>query len=245
MFPQGVNRHTHEIQTAKLWRWLTSRSTEKWSFRWNVWKLVVYWKSIWLFLARLSRSLIWWAYRIGRSPSSVVLAVRRSLNSFSSESTGQIKVKFHMELLLDGGTLVCSNGPGHMTNMATMPIYGKKKLKHPLLWNQKADDHETLLYASLSARVLPSLLKWWPWVDLDLFSRRSNLVPYAFVWEKGKTMDFSETIVIYYLKLATDDRSDKKFLLTSKLCPLGAVCLLSWGYIHVKKSWKKKKKQIV
>ena len=37
-------------------------------------------------------------------------------------------------------------------------------------------------------------------------------------------MDFSETIVVCYLKLATDDRSDKKFLLTSKLCPLGAVC---------------------
>ena len=34
-------------------------------------------------------------------------------------------------------------------------------------------------------------------------------------------MDFSETIVIYDLKLATDDRTDKKFSLTSKLCPLG------------------------
>ena len=59
---------------------------------------------------------------------------------------------------------------------------------------------------------------------------RSNLVPYAFVWEKGKTMDFSEAIVDYDLKLATDDRSDKKFLLTSKLC----LCMpLPWGYIHV------------
>ena len=46
-------------------------------------------------------------------------------------------------------------------------------------------------------------------------------------------MGFSETIVGYDLKLATDDRSDKKFLLTSKLCPLGAVCPLPWGYIHV------------
>ena len=34
-------------------------------------------------------------------------------------------------------------------------------------------------------------------------------------------MDFSETIIVYDLKVATDDRSDKKFLLTSKLCPLG------------------------
>ena len=46
-------------------------------------------------------------------------------------------------------------------------------------------------------------------------------------------MDFSETIVVYDLKLATDDRSDKKFLMTSKLCPLGAVYLLPWGCIHV------------
>ena len=46
-------------------------------------------------------------------------------------------------------------------------------------------------------------------------------------------MDFSETVVIYDLKLARDDRSDKKFLLTSKLCPLGAVCPLSRGYVHV------------
>ena len=43
-------------------------------------------------------------------------------------------------------------------------------------------------------------------------------------------MDFSETIVVYDLKLAADDQSDKKFLLTSK--PLGAVCPLPWGYIH-------------
>ena len=70
-------------------------------------------------------------------------------------------------------------------------------------------------------------------LTLTYFTSRSNLVPYAFVWEKGKTMDFSETIVVYDLKLATDDQSDKKFLLTSNLCPLGAVCPLHRGYIHV------------
>ena len=43
------------------------------------------------------------------------------------------------------------------------------------------------------------------------------------LYGEGKTMDFSETIVVYDLKLATDDWSDKKFLLTSKFCPLGAV----------------------
>ena len=72
-----------------------------------------------------------------------------------------------------------------------------------------------------------------PGLTLTYFTARSNLVPYAFVWEKGKTMDFSETIVVYDLKLATDDRSDKKFLLTSKLYPLGTVCPLPRGYIYV------------
>ena len=42
-------------------------------------------------------------------------------------------------------------------------------------------------------------------LTLTYFMARSDLVPYAFVWEKGKTMDFSATIVVYDLKLATDD----------------------------------------
>ena len=61
----------------------------------------------------------------------------------------------------------------------------------------------------------------------------SPLSPWTFYRREGKAMDFSETIVVYDLKLATGDQSDKKFLLTSKLCPLGAVCPLPMGYIHV------------
>ena len=50
------------------------------------------------------------------------------------------------------------------------------------------------------------------------------MVPYAFVWEKGKTMDFSETVVVYDLKLATDDQSDKKFSVDIKtLSPGGCM----------------------
>ena len=73
-----------------------------------------------------------------------------------------------------------------------------------------------------------------PELTLTYFMTRSNLVPSDFVWEKGKTMDFSETVVVYYLKLATDDRSDKKFLSTSKLCPLGAVCPAPGLYTCIK-----------
>ena len=53
-----------------------------------------------------------------------------------------------------------------------------------------------------------------PGLTMTYFMARSNFLPNAFVWEKCKTMDFSETVVVYDLKLATDDQSDKKFLLT-------------------------------
>ena len=69
------------------------------------------------------------AYRIGRPPSYVFIHCPHSLNIFSSETTGPIKVKFHIELLWDGETKVCSNGPGHITKIATMPIYGKNLKK--------------------------------------------------------------------------------------------------------------------
>ena len=62
-----------------------------------------------------------------------------------------------MEPPWDGGTKVYSNGSGHMTKLAAMPIYGKT-LKKNLLWNQKADDLENW-YAPLGAPVLPNLFK--------------------------------------------------------------------------------------
>ena len=77
-----------------------------------------------------------------------------------------------------------------------------KTLKNLLLWNRKADDLETW-YATSDAKVLPSLFKINddPGLTLTCFTARSNLVPYAFVWEKDKTMEFSETIVVYDVKV--------------------------------------------
>ena len=76
------------------------------------------------FLAHLSRRLIGelLGYVGLRRPS---VCRPHSLNIFSSETSGPMKVKFHMELLEDGGTKVCSNGPGRKTKMTAMPIYGK------------------------------------------------------------------------------------------------------------------------
>ena len=67
-----------------------------------------------------------------RRPSSVVRrpssSVRPSTisNVFSSETAWPIKAKFYVEPPWEGGTKVYINGPGHMTKMAAMPIYGKK-----------------------------------------------------------------------------------------------------------------------
>ena len=47
-------------------------------------------------------------------------------NIFSSETAWPIKAKFYVEPPWEGGTKVCINGPGHMTKMAVMPIYGKQ-----------------------------------------------------------------------------------------------------------------------
>ena len=58
-----------------------------------------------------------------RRPSSTIS------NIFSSETAWPIKAKFYVEPPWEGGTKVCINGPGHMTKMAAMPIYGKNLKK--------------------------------------------------------------------------------------------------------------------
>ena len=50
-------------------------------------------------------------------------------NFFSLETARLIEAKFHVELPWDGRMKLCSNGPGNMTSMATMPISGKKRKK--------------------------------------------------------------------------------------------------------------------
>ena len=78
--------------------------------------------------------------------------------------------------------------------------YMVKTLKNLLLWNQRpmtlklGMQHWVLEYYQVCSNDDPEL-------TLTYFMAKSNLVPYAFVWEKGKTMDFSETIVVYDVKV--------------------------------------------
>ena len=79
-------------------------------------------------------------------------------------------------------------------------LKNKQKKKH-LLWKQKADD----LKGGMQHRVFEYYQIWSndePGLTLTYFTARSNLTPYAFVWGKCSTVDFSETIVVYDIKLA-------------------------------------------
>ena len=131
-------------------------------------------------LAHLSRRLTGGliGYPWIRRPSVVRPSVRPFTfsNIFSSETAWPIKAKFYVEPPWEGGTKVFINGPGHMTKMAAMPIYGKN-LKN-LLQNQKSYDLETWHVAS-GTQALQSLYKIInddPGLTLTYFSARSNLV---------------------------------------------------------------------
>ena len=100
-------------------------------------------------------------------------------NFFSLETAGPIEDKFYVALPWDGRTKVYSNGLGHMTKIAAMPIYGKS-LKNLLLWHQKADDLESW-YAALVLENYYVCSNDDPGLTMAYFTRRSNLVPYAFV----------------------------------------------------------------
>ena len=91
-----------------------------------------------LFLAHLSQRLIdeligysWSGVRPSVGVGVVRPSVRRSQCSkiFFFETTGPIKAKFYVEPPWVGGTLFCSQHPGHMTKMAATPIYGKNPSK--------------------------------------------------------------------------------------------------------------------
>ena len=57
-----------------------------------------------------------------RRLSSVLCRLSTFSNIFSSETTGPIEVKFHVEHPWDGETNVYSRGPDHKTKMTDMPI---------------------------------------------------------------------------------------------------------------------------
>ena len=87
-----------------------------------------------------------------------------------------------------------------MTKMATIPIYGENPLK--IFFSGTGTPISTKLgmyYRGIQPIIICSNDD--PGVTLTYFTARSNLVTYAFLWDKVKTMDFSETNAACDLKV--------------------------------------------
>ena len=102
-----------------------------------------------------------------------------------------------MEPPRDGGTKVCSNGPGHMTKMATMPIYGKKFKKiifsgtKRLMAFKLGMQRRVLEYYQVCSNN-----------DLYLFYGKVKFAPLCFrMGKKVKHLEFSEIILVYDIKV--------------------------------------------
>ena len=115
-----------------------------------------------------------------------------SLNIFSQDTVWPIEAKFHMVYTWEWGTNVCSNGPGHMTKWPPCPYMVKtlkifySGTKCPMTLKLGMKDH-VLEYYTVCSNDDPGL-------TLTYFTTRSNLVPYAFVWEKVRQWIFQKLL---------------------------------------------------
>ena len=76
----------------------------------------------------------------------------------SSETIRPFELKFHMKTPYDRIAKIYTKCTGHMTKMATTPIYGQRPFKCFFLWNQKANGLGTW-YVALGMLALPDLHK--------------------------------------------------------------------------------------
>ena len=80
------------------------------------------------------------------------------LNIVSSETTRPIELKFHLKTPYDRLAKIYTNCTGHMTKMATTPIYGKNPLNIFFSGTKRANRLGTL-YVALGMWALPDLHK--------------------------------------------------------------------------------------
>ena len=71
-----------------------------------------------------------------------------------------------------------------------------------------------------------------PGLTLTYLTARSNLVPYAFVRDKGKTIDFLENFVVYYLKQQQMIEVTRSFCWLQNFVPWGLYAPYP-RYMHV------------
>ena len=110
-----------------------------------------------------------------------------------------------------GGTIFCSRHLGHMTKMAAPPIYGKKPFKYLLLQTGRFPRNLVCSIGDLDlfyGKVKFGNLGRFPRNlvcsigDLDLFYGKVKFGNLGFyIGKSEKTVDFSETIEVYPLKV--------------------------------------------
>ena len=152
------------------------------------WKVLFLKILFWRFISSPELKAHWWAYRIGRlrRPSSVrpsstlfkYLLLRNHWVDWSQISYG-VSMGWGNESLFKRSWSHDQDG-----HHAQIFFSGTKRLMTLTLGMQ----HLVLEYYQICSNDDAGLI-------LTYFTARSNLVPYAFVWEKGKTMDFSETMI--------------------------------------------------
>ena len=115
------------------------------------------------FLAHLSQRLIWWAYRIGRPLSSSSLSTLFKHPLLRNHWANQSQISYGASM--GWGTKVCSNVPGHMTKMATMPIYVKNLKKSSSLEpkSQWPCNLVCNIVCSSTTRFAQMMTLSWPW----------------------------------------------------------------------------------
>ena len=91
------------------------------------------------------------------------------------------------------GTKVCSNGPGHMTKIATTPIYGK---------------HFKILYSRVND--LATWYELWgcgpyqvPRLSLTYIITRSNLIPITFRYDISWKIIFAKPVEVNLIHILT------------------------------------------
>ena len=130
-------------------------------------------------------------------------------NFISLETLRLIEARFHVEPPWDGGTKVCPNGSGHMTKMATMPIYDKNLKKSSLEpkgrwpWN---------LVCSIGLEYYQIFSNDDPALTLTYFTASQIWSLMLLYWKKVKRWIFSETIVDYDIKVAVNQMSTWSFM---------------------------------
>ena len=146
----------------------------------------------------------WWAYRIGR-PLSVVHTLFKQLFRNHCADWSQIFIwSLHgmwEHKFVQTGLVTWPRWPPSPYIVKTL----EKKLPTKPIgrwpWNLVCS-----IGCSSTTKFVQMITLGWPRPILRQGQIWSLML---FVWEKGKTMDFSKTIVIYGLKLAIDDWSDE------------------------------------